>query len=416
MRKFVIAVVVGTSALALLGTVVLFAVVSSTGPQQPEVPARVVPKGVPQPLVVSRRAPPTEATSEIVRVVATLPSAKGDVGRPFSEVLGLRSNGDERIRLGLARPGADRPPSDWSFSDNLHTGFDLLGIRPADSAEFLTSVSPTLAYDFLRMEGNWREDSERRRVAPADIDELYEEQRMLAEAIIAGSSPGSYEGRWARWSLLEAKVAATPQPERAQLIWDGAFELAEEASLGSFAVSVAIDSQPIPPAIQAHHHEVAAAVIGSKWGGFVTRLKISDYMLRDALRDGDQEWTGYWWSHVENTLPLPDGVWEGWEATALEVQAQLAGAVLAELDAAQTWQDGLRRAAVMCHLNNGPGTALDLQIEQADGAWRPLGATLEAEQSYADCVLAQAIPLPPQGQRAHLIVLDQAVDIERSHR
>ena len=344
----------------------------------------VVPKGVPAIPDVPAPAP-RYASEGVVEVVATLPDAHGAVGASLWRRHGIKPVSDDEISLGLGRAGSPRTPPDWEFTDGVHWFYDSIGFRPANHAELIAQIDPELAHAFLYQESNWRERDALRGLGPSDPVASYADQLRLADAL----------GDRGRFYRLEAEVAATPEAERSQMLWDRSLELMAEGGFGWFGFAMATDMLVDLPEVNSHHHEIIAAHLATSRYNHTTATA-SDLMLRVALRDGDDAWAAFWWAQLQLCLPIPEGTHAGWTDVLQTNQDELAGVALARVGPASTWEDGLRRAAVMCPY----GEPLEAQIEVHGGAW-----TTRQSHPFLECVLRTAEPLAPAGQRAQLVVV-----------
>ncbi len=359
----------------------------------PVAPRVVLASPAPPPPEVRVPEAPLEPTEEEI-VVVTLPRPNRGIGTSLAQV--QRAGwpvSDERLRLTVA-PWDDLPPvPDPDLIDDLRFVLDILGTRPADSAEVLARISPALAMSGLHWEAEWRQRDVLRGLAPGPADRLFARERRLAEAILSTAAPESPESRGAAMWLMQCDMAEAPVGEREQAVWESVVRNFEHDPPGArFFIEQFVGS----PDIQLEDHTVFAGKVQG-------HPAIADLMLRDALRDGDDAWARYWWAELQNSSVYPEGASMGYWGAVLENRDQLAGFVNARLDQpALTWQDGLRRSAVRCD-DRGEGTPLSARIHFRQGAWQAL--ELDQPGAFADCLLSGADPLPREGQRAQLVVI-----------
>ncbi len=345
----------------------------------------------PDPPIVALPFAQPASPDEAVLVVATLPDEEGSTGLSIV-TWGPNILTDERMRSWRALRGLN-PVLEPDSRDGLRTLLDVLGGRPADWPELLVAISPELAGEGLLMEGEWRMRDVRRGVAPASAAELYANERRLANALVNGA-PGTIEANKARRELLWMEAGEAPESEREQVMWEGAIELiADGVPEAGFMASGLITN---PPRISLQDHGILAAACGTPNGS----VAAADLMLRDALGRGDDDWVRFWWACLENASVPPDAEnLEYWDWVSRN-RAQLSGSVTVRLGEASTWEDGLRRAAVLCAEREVP-VPFRAQLRFGD-AWEVL--EIDNPGPYTDCVLALAEPRPLESQRALLMV------------
>jgi hypothetical protein len=347
----------------------------------------------PPPLTAATRVP----TEGLEVVLATLPDPDDDLGRGIV-AWGPPMLQDKTFRR--FRPVTERdhgfggiPPLEGTdFRDRLRGWMDVAGLQPADAPELLVALSPKLAAEGLEWESELRLRDVQRGIAPDDASAVFARERRLAHALVDGAK-GTAEADTAQRYLVWIDAAEAEESERGQVMWDGATALMADGIPGaSFMATGFLDS---PPRISLKDHGVMAGSCGSGCS-----VDIADLMLRDAMSRGDRDWTAYWWACLQNASVAPGAENAEYWAWVAENRAELAGGVSAQLGTAETWQDGLRMAAVLC-AEGHEGAAFEASI-RFDGTWTATESTLET--AYTSCVLERASPSPSVAQRAKLIV------------
>ncbi len=344
---------------------------------------------------VERPPTPETPTTTAAEVVVTLPGEDGVPGpTPVQHPSDLWLD-DEHVRLGIGMHIYVEPEPRYYLQASI---LQEMIARPSDRQ--LVAISPRVALIFSSWLVEWRCDRVRWGDGLAiESEELFGPEVHMAQAIIDGA-PGSEQARWASLTLIQAAVAAAPEDQREQLLWDAMVsyldveqfeEPYQEPGLLLFGLR-SIRS----PEIRPQDHATFARYFEQTWGrapGFHGQQRLHDILIRDALEKGDVGWARYWWAWVEQGRKWRYGEENG---------AQLAGAVLALGDEAHTWEDGLRRAAVLCHKERR-GVALEADISVVDGAWQVEAA--DRPGAFLDCTLDAASPMAPEGQRARLVVV-----------
>lgn len=343
-------------------------------------PARTAPKPLPLP------DPSNPATISV-----RLPRPDGDLGSglwtpPTDDLLS-----DDALALGLTSVSKDVPGYD--LVDITREIYRAVGFRPADHAAWLAKIDPDLAYDFLLQASEWRRRDALRGVA-RPLPARFDDERSLAAAIETWA-PNHPTADNARWALFQADVAGQPPEERAAAVWGGTMRIIERTKGNNFAWAVATRTLPEPPRLTPQDHEVLEAMADRRSGRIAGQ--IADLALRDALQNGDESRIRSWWDRLRSARPRLEGVAPVHRERAIENQAELTGPVLAATGEATRWDDGVRRAAVVCtaHAHD-----LDVRLSADASGWQ----APERVDAYVACILGEARPAPPPGQQVTLIV------------
>lgn len=330
----------------------------------------------------------------LVLVSVLLPDADGKLGGgAWRSAVDGDPLDDERLALGLTDHDRAVPPLD--HRDAVRAAYRAAGVRPADHADWLARTSPQLAYDFMLQAAEWRRRDVLRGVEAPSLSSRYDDERVLAAAIVAHATTDSIEARAARFVLLQAAVADLPEPDRPEHLWRSLLRMIGSAEADNFAWSMVRRNLSELPSVEPAGHDVLADMADRRGG--LLAAQISDLALRAALRDGDVARVGFWWRRLRQARPLPRGVSTLHAERLADNERDLSGAVLARIGAASRWDDGLRRAAVVCLPHAHP---LDVHLVGTGDGWE----SPTKPDGYLACTLSEASPPPPAGQRARLLV------------